>query len=508
MIAQKNYDRGNFFVRLGSKLYRRYTVRAGYRELFSIAFPLIVSTSACSIQLFIDRMFLTWYSPVAIAAVMPAGLVYFALFSFFLGVTSYANTFVAQYYGARQYTKIGPSIWQALYASLIGGIFLLLLIPLAGVLFSFADHAANVIRYEVLYFQIICVGGIPSLGCAAIAALYSGRGKPWFIMWMNLAATCLNLILDYILIFGKLGFPELGVAGAGIATLCACFMPFIVYLCMLAKSKYNNSYHTLRGWRFKRELFGRLLQYGIPNGISFFLEIVGVTVFVLLVGRLGTTELAASSITFNINNFSFMPMVGLGIAVSVMVGQYIGAGEIVLAEKSVYSALHVIFLYLGSIAFCFWVIPEVFLFPFEVRAEAHSFAVLKEIVIVLMRFLAVFAVFDGIGIVFSSAIRGAGDTKFAMLAMGMLALVGLIIPGYLVIEYFQISLYAGWLVLTIYLMVLAIVFWLRFRAGKWKTMKVIEESHPVLPTITSEVPLSDVEFPLAMPQEVISKTTE
>ena len=187
----------------------RWSCEGGYHQFLVIAVPLILSTGAWSVQQFVDRMFLSWYSPDMIAAAMPAGILNFTVMSVFIGITSYTGTFVAQYYGAGRYDRIGPAIWQGVYVSFIGGVLLLCLIPLATPIFTRIGHAPMIIKHEVAYFQILCFGGVPAIASASFSAFFSGRGKPWPVMWVNTATTAFNLILDYALIFGKWGFPEM-----------------------------------------------------------------------------------------------------------------------------------------------------------------------------------------------------------------------------------------------------------------------------------------------------------
>ena len=129
----------------------RWSCEGGYREVLILAFPLIVSTGAWSVQHFVDRMFLTWYAPEAIAAVTPAGMLNFTIMSLFIGTASYVNTFVAQYHGAKMFERIGPALWQGLYVAVIGGLLHFLLIPLAGNIFSFIGHNKLVQQYETRY---------------------------------------------------------------------------------------------------------------------------------------------------------------------------------------------------------------------------------------------------------------------------------------------------------------------------------------------------------------------
>ncbi|HFE53176.1 MAG TPA: MATE family efflux transporter, partial [Bacteroidetes bacterium] len=142
-------------------LRERWIREGGYGELLALAIPLILSTGAWSVQHFVDRMFLTWYSPEAIAAAMPAGILNFTLMSFFLGTAGYVNTFVAQYYGAQRYERIGPAVWQGVYVALIGAVLIAATIPLAPGFFRLVGHERTVQLYEVSYYQILCVGAFP-----------------------------------------------------------------------------------------------------------------------------------------------------------------------------------------------------------------------------------------------------------------------------------------------------------------------------------------------------------
>ena len=177
-------------------LQRRWNGKGGYQEVITLAIPLVLSTSAWSVQHFVDRMFLTWYSNEAIAAAMPAGILNFAIMSFFIGTACYVNTFVAQYYGAGRYSRIGPALWQGMYIALLGGLIVLCLIPFARTIFSLVGHDTAVQKNEVIYFQYLCLGSAPVIASLSLAGFFSGRGKTWPVMWVNTFATAVNLILD------------------------------------------------------------------------------------------------------------------------------------------------------------------------------------------------------------------------------------------------------------------------------------------------------------------------
>ena len=451
----------------------------GYREFLVIAIPLILSTGTWSIQHFVDRMFLSWYSHEAIAAAMPAGLLNFTIMSLFIGTTSYVNTFVAQYYGAARYHRIGPALWQGMYVSVLGTLALVCFVPFSWSIFTLVGHDPLVQRDEVVYFQILCLGGGPVIASAAMAGFFSGRGKPWPIMWVNTFATALNIVMDYVLIFGNWGFPELGIKGAAIATVLSGIFSLFVYMALAFTGESKKRYHTLAGWRPEKELFLRLLRFGFPSGAQFFLDMTGFTIFIFLVGRLGTITLVATNITFNIGTLAFMPMIGSGIAVSVLVGQYLGRDRPDLAEKSAYSGFYLAFLYMASVAAAYVLVPDIFVAPFAAQAKPEDFSEIYGLVVILLRFVAIYSIFDAMNILFASAIKGAGDTRFVMLTVVIISVLVLIIPTYLAIVVFGYGLMVSWTLVSAYVSVLGIAFYLRFLGGKWKSMRVIEKPKEV-----------------------------
>ncbi|VBB43150.1 MATE efflux family protein (modular protein) [uncultured Desulfatiglans sp.] len=452
----------------------RWSEPGGYREVLKIAIPLILSTGAWSIQHFVDRMFLSWYSPEAIAAAMPAGMLNFALLSIFIGTVSYVSTFVAQYHGAGRHREIGPVLWQGMYVSLFGGLCMLCLIPLAGSIFALVGHDAPVQKNEVDYFVILSIGGFPAIATHALSGFFSGVARPWPIMWVTMASTALNLILDYLFIFGRAGLPEMGMRGAALATVLAAVFSLVVMLLLAWRAANDTRYHTLKGWRPDGALMRRLLRFGFPSGMQFFLDMSGFTGFILLVGRLGTLPLAATNIAFNINTLAFMPMIGCGITVSVLVGQHLGRNAPELAEKATWSAFHITFAYMASIAAAYVLIPEVFVAPFAPADDPQAFEAIFHLAVILLRFVALYSIFDTLSIVFASAVKGAGDTRFVMLIIAAFSGLILLGPAYVTIVVLGRGIMAAWILATLYVTSLGIVFLLRFLQGKWKTMRVIE----------------------------------
>lgn len=450
----------------------------GYRQLLALAFPLILSTGSWSLQHFVNRVFLAWYSPEAIAASTPAGILNFTLTSLFIGTAGYVNTFVAQYQGAGRPERIGPSVWQGLYLSLLGALVMAGAMPLAEPAFGWIGHAEEIRRLEVTYFRLLCLGAFPAIAGSALAGFFSGRGKPWPVMWANLCATAVNILLDYLLIFGAAGFPELGIAGAAIAANLAMVAALLVYVALLARERREDRFRLRHGWRPDPELLLRLLRYGLPAGVQFFIDLAGFTAFLLIVGRLGTTGLAATNVAFNINTLAFMPMIGVSTAVAILVGQYLGGSRPQLAERSVRAGLHLTLLYMGTVAASYVLVPDLFLAPYALHAVPGSFAEIRRLAVVLLRFVAAYSLFDVFSIVYAGALKGAGDSRFVMWMISGLSIGVLILPTYLAIEILGAGILTGWAIATTYVSALGVAFYLRFKTGAWKRMRVIEPAAP------------------------------
>lgn len=453
---------------------KRWEGEGGYGEVLNIAVPMILSMGSWSLMHFVDRMFLTWYSRDALAAALPAGILSFTLGTFFLGTAGYVNTFVAQYMGAKRPERVGASVWQGIHFSIAAGILLLAAIPAAPWIFDLAGHDPAIRDLEVVYFQILTVGWVPGLVMPAVSSFYSGRGVTRPVMWVNLVSAATNAGLDYVLIFGKLGLPEMGMEGAAWATVLAHYFGATIFLLLFFGKKNRETFNTLGTWRFDRDLFRRMMKFGTPNGVQFFVELLGFSLFILLVGRLGTVELAATNLAFNVNTLAFLPLIGLGIAVSTLVGQYLGNETPELAERSTWSGIHISLVYMGVMASLYFLTPMLFLAPFQTDANAAEVAPVISLAIVLLRFVALYSLLDGLYIVFAAAVKGAGDTRFVMWVTMAVSLGVMVLPVWLGITYFGLGLYGAWICASAYIMLLGVIFYFRFRGGKWKEMRVIE----------------------------------
>ncbi|MCH7753429.1 MAG: MATE family efflux transporter [Planctomycetes bacterium] len=451
---------------------------AGGREVLFVAVPLVVSSVSWTVLTFVDRMFLNWVSGTSMSAAFSAGMVWFAVFCLPLGICTYANTFVSQYHGDGQPEQIGPSMWQSVWVALLSMPLALACVPLAPLIFQLAGHSAKIAQQEILYFQILCAGGPAMLVAQGFSSFYSGRGHTWVVMLVDGVVALLNVALDYVWIFGLAGFPAMGIAGAAWATVASLWLKVAIYLVLVLRRKHREKFNTLSGMRFSRDLFGRLIYYGGPSGVQMVLEVLGFTTFVVLVGRIGAIETEATTMAFSISSFAYMPVWGFGMAATVLVGQHLGENRDDLAARAIWTTLAIALGYMGLLSSLFVLTPNLFLDVFFVHntATAAEQAAVHAMAAVLLRFVAAYCLFDAMAMVFVSAIKGAGDTRFVLKVSIVMAslLVGL---SWLTIEVWQVGIYACWTVVTGWICAMGVVFWLRFLQGSWRSMRVIEQHH-------------------------------
>ncbi len=461
-----------------NRMQQRIVGPGGCYQVLKMAFPLILSTGAHTVQMFIDRTFLARHNYDEFTAALPAGILAFTFVSLVMGTASYVNTFVAQYTGADRAHRVGPAVWQGLILAFAGFILMQILQPLAPAIINLMKHDPAVRPFEVTYFRLMCLGALTTLINSTISGFFTGRGKTWTVLYVNIVLTVINIFLDYCLIFGNLGFPEWGIKGAGVATIIASACGSTIFLCLFLQSSYRQRYNTL-SIRFDRDLFARLIRYGLPNGIQFMLDVLAFALFIAFVGQIDKLSLSATNMTFQINMLAFMPMVGLGIAVSALVGQALGANNTALAQRTVWSAFYMTYAYMILIACGYWFLPELFLAPFKSDTNAAEFAQIAPLAKNLLCFVAFYCLFDTGNIIFSAGLKGAGDTRFVMYMSVVLSWIMMVLPSYLAVKYAWgpgDGLYLAWTFVTAYVCILSIAFMLRFIHGKWKTMRVIEST--------------------------------
>ena len=290
------------------------------------------------------------------------------------------------------------------------------------------------------------------------------------------------MVLDYCWIFGYFGFPEWGVAGAAWATVVSLWIKALVYLALPLQRRYREQFGTVAGLRWDSDLVRRMLYFGGPSGFQMLLDVTGFTAFMLLVGRLGETEAEATSMAFSISSLAYMPIFGLHIAVSVLVGERLGENRDDLAATATYTTLQLALAYMLLVSLLYVLVPDLFLSGFFVSETTNdaNHLVVKHMAALLLQFVAAYNLLDATQMIFVGALKGAGDTRFLLCVS--LALAGLLAGfSWLSVQVWRLSVFGCWTLIVFWCLIAAVTYVLRFRQGRWRTMRVIEAGSAPIP---------------------------
>jgi len=446
--------------------------------MWRLAAPLILSMGSFTIMQFCDRVFLSRYSSVTIQAALPAGIMAHTLICFFQALAGYAGTFTAHYHGAKAKHECVRSTVQGLWLALASWPLILFLIPLGSWFMTLSSHAPEVLVAEKSYFVILMAGGIMVPLNSAIGGYFMGVGRTKINMFANGFGCLLNIVLNYIMIFGHCGVPQMGIAGSAYATLISGFTTCFIQLAIFFREQPIRDTGLAALLKIDTALMRRIIRFGTPSGMQLLMDIGAFALFIMLTGRLGDVSLAASNIAFSINNLAFAPLLGFGLATSTLVGQHQGARNPEAAERAGYTGLKMGLLYMCVIGATFVLFPKGYFELFRPKNASFSADDLLALGRTMLWLMTAWGLLDTITIVLSGALKGAGDTRFVMVYMvlgGWLILV----PGTLLLLHLGYSIIGLWVWLAIYISVLAVGFWWRWQQGRWKTIRVIEHREGV-----------------------------
>ncbi|HRR33473.1 MAG TPA: MATE family efflux transporter [Kiritimatiellia bacterium] len=452
----------------------------GYREMWRIAAPLILSMASYTIMQFCDRVFLSRYSSVTIQAALPAGILAHTMICFFQALTGYAGTFTAHFHGAREPVQCVRSTIQGLWLALASWPLILLLIPLGLWMITLSGHAPEVSEAERVYFLILMAGGIMVPLNSAIGGYFMGIGRTMVNMIANAIGCSLNIALNYAMIFGHWGFPEMGIAGAAYATIVSGLVTCLIQLVLFWRESAFRAVGLPQVLKPDGELLARIIRFGTPSGLQLLMDVGSFAVFIMLTGRMGELALASSNIAFSINNLAFAPLLGFGLAASTVVGQHQGAQRPEAARRAGYTGLKMGLIYMCVIGATFVLFPREYFELFRSKDAGFTADELLGLGRTMLLLMTIWGLLDTVSIVLSGALKGAGDTRFVMIYM-IIGSWALLVPGSVLLLWAGVGILGLWVWLAVYVCVLAVGFWWRWQQGHWETIRVIEGSTYIPP---------------------------
>lgn len=458
--------------------------RAGRQLLAMLAMsvPIVINNVSRTIMGFVDFAMVSQLGTTAQAAITPAVLLMYCVLGIGMGTAIAVNTFSSQSLGRGRAHDAAGYAWQGVILGALFGLMTLPLVAAAPWGIRLFGHAADVQALETRYMKWALLSAGPSMIAYALTQFFIGVHRPWIGCTATISANLFNILANWLLIFGHWGFPRLGISGAALGTVCATSLQCLVLLGFYWSPPFRRAFatHQSLGWSWAKA--SGVLRVGLPTGAHFGLDILSWTVFVgLVVGRrFGTEQLAATNIIFQYLHLSFMPAVGIGVALCAMTGKAIGRRDLDLAIRQTYTATAICMSYMGLCGLVFFLarVPLVELFNSEPAVVAIGAK--------LFICAAVFQIFDGLGIAAMNALRGAGDTFWPSVYNAVLIWSILIGGGLAVGRLWPNGGALGpWIMATTYIILIGLTFWGRFARGSWRKIDIFAGAEPRLASMTA-----------------------
>ena len=440
-----------------------------YWKVLKLVWPLALGMANNALMQFTDRVFLAKESSASLEAVLPASILAFLFVSFFQSIAAYSGTFVAQYHGAGDADGCARSCRAGLLLSLASGLVLVLFIPFGRLICDWCGHSPDVLSREKTYYTIVMAGGFLLCAAMAVQSFFTGIGRTRLIFWVNVLGNAVNILLDYLLIFGCGPIPASGIAGAAFATVAAQALQFVV-LVALAWPHLSSARRS--PWSETRDLLWRILRFGAPAGVYSVLNILSFTAFVFLTGRVGDMAFAVSNAVLTVNYLLYAPVEGFSVGVGTLVGQCQGAGDPDGAAQAARRTLLLAELYISvaSLSVLAFYRPILGLFVADAATfDATAFYSLGFVLFVLM---VAWQCFDCADVVLSGALKGAGDTRFVMLWM-LFCAFGFWMPLLFLVYWLHPTMPALWSTMIAYVALICVGTWIRWRHGPWRNIKLV-----------------------------------
>ena len=447
----------------------------GIREMLSIAFPMVMSHACYTIMTFTDRLFLSKLGSAEMNASMGGGVMAFMMMTFFFGIITYSTALTAQYFGAGKKNRCPVVITQAIIIAIISYPTIILARPLGILLFEFMEISPEQMAHQKVYFSILMYGVIFGILRPCFTGFFSGIGKTKIVMISSAVAMGINVAVNYVLIFGKLGFPALGIRGAAYGTIIGSAGGLAVMLWKYLSKENRQEYSVMESFHFDKKAMIELLRFGYPAGVELLLNLLAFNVLIMLFHSHSPSTATAVTIVFNWDMVSFIPLLGIGISVTSLVGRYMGMKKPDIAHRCVMSGLKI-----GMFYSCFTIIlfvgfTEILVNVFKPAQFSDIFTQAFPTAIFMLRMAAVYVMADATIVIFTGALRGAGDSFWAM-ALSVSMHWTLVPVLYFMLKLNNFSPEQAWVSVVIIFLVFSSLIYLRYYGGKWRQIKVV---HPV-----------------------------
>ena len=477
-------------------------LRHEMRKLLILAAPIIAAMVSRMAMGFIDFVMVSRLGTEATAAISPSTILVFSVLCLGMGAATSIQTFAAQALGRRQPREAAAYAWQSIYMAIAFSLLSYPATQLAEPFWTLIGATPEVLALQVAYCKIAfwCIGF--SIVTFGLEGFFNGIQKPSVTLVATLIGLVFNAVANYALIFGKFGFPVMGIQGAAYATVIAWGIRALLLFLVFVSQEFRRTYATHETWRISLDKLKGIFHVGGPTAVQWVLDIGAWFVFLsLLMKDFGTAAMAASNIALQYMHFSFMPALGIGLALNTLVGHAIGEGRPHLAFQRARACMIVNGLYMGLIGVIFFVARHELVALMSVDpATGTSDPEVIRLGAGALIWAAIFQVFDAAAITYMTALRGAGDTRWPAVVIVLNCWIVFIGGGYLVSRLIpEWGIHGPWMTCTLYIILYGWVLRWRFKRGAWRRINLFKDKPP------RGFPVLETESDLAPPAPTATK---
>jgi MATE family multidrug resistance protein len=384
---------------------------------FKLAFPVILGMLGHTFVAFADNIMVGQLGPTELAAVSLGNSFLFIAMSLGIGLSTAITPLIAEADGNGKILGVRKVFRHGLWICTVVGVVLTIIIIAASPLMNRMSQPEEVLIFAVPFLWIVAISLIPMMIFQALKQLCDGLSRTRKPMYASLLGNLINIIFNYLLIFGKFGFPEMGVIGAALGTLISRIVMVILLLIFLRLDSFYNPYLDGLNLRWVSFKFSRrILAIGLPSSLQVFFEVTLFTSAIWLSGILGTLDQAANQIALNLSSMTYMVGMGLSVAAMIRVGNQLGRRDHLKLKEVAQSIFFLTLLLQISFALFFLLfrndLPYLYLNSSDLENGSDNVYVLG-LASILLLWSALFQISDGIQVVIIGALRGMQDVRIA-----------------------------------------------------------------------------------------------
>ncbi len=434
-----------------------------YSRIWQIAYPIILGSIAQNLINFTDTAFLGRVGEIALGAGALGGLFYLAVIMLGLGFSTGAQIIIARRHGENKLKEIGPVIDQSIYFMVPVAIFTYILLRYLSIgILEFAVQSEAIFSETTEYMKIRSVGIFFAMGNMVFRAFYVGLAKTKVITYTTIVLAVVNILLDYILIFGNMGAPQMGVAGAALASVIAEASALVYFIGYTFFTINFSEYNLFRFCKPQLKRLKAILKVAIPIMMQQFISLSVWFVFFLFIEKIGEMALAVSNIIRSVYVILMIPVWGFATATNTLISYIIGLNRHDQVMPLIYKIAVLCFTGVFCIAGIGILFPELIMSVYTNDAELIALG--KPVLYII----GVGALFLGVGFIFFNGISGTGKTNVS-LTLEIIVLSIYLLYTYVIINYFNADVRMAWTSEMVYGTLLSIVSYLYLKSGKWKS---------------------------------------